>query len=128
MYENGLKCNGNDLKGLKLMDNEIINEFFNEDSPDLISLLDDEGKEHEFEILDMIDNDRGCFYALLPVLDEDSEGFEEWESCYFIFEAIENEDGPQMAEVEDEELLKELSEKFEARFEQMYDQYYSDGE
>ena len=33
---------------------------------DLITLIDDEGKEHEFEILDVIENDDGCFYALLP--------------------------------------------------------------
>ena len=31
---------------------------------DLITLIDDEGKEHEFEILDVIENDDGCFYAL----------------------------------------------------------------
>lgn len=46
---------------------------------DLITLIDDEGEEHEFEILDVIDNDEGCFYALLPTFDDpqdevDSEG------------------------------------------------------
>ncbi len=35
-------------------------------SADLISLLDEDGKEWKFEILDEIDNDDGVFYALLP--------------------------------------------------------------
>ena len=38
----------------------------NEFAADLITLVDDEGTEHEFEILDIIDNEDGCFYALLP--------------------------------------------------------------
>ena len=37
-------------------------------SADLISLLDEDGKEWKFEILDEIDNDDGVFYALLPVV------------------------------------------------------------
>ena len=42
----------------------------NEYGADLITLIDDEGVEHEFEILDEIDNEDGVFYALLPTFDD----------------------------------------------------------
>ena len=37
---------------------------------DLLTLIDDEGQEHEFEILDVIDDDEGTFYALLPTFED----------------------------------------------------------
>lgn len=36
----------------------------NEYTPDLITLIGDDGKEIEFEILDIIENDEGKFYVL----------------------------------------------------------------
>ena len=40
----------------------------NEYTPDLITLIGDDGKEIEFEILDIIENDEGKFLCTLPVL------------------------------------------------------------
>ena len=37
----------------------------NEYTPDLITLIGDDGKEIEFEILDIIENDEGKFYVCL---------------------------------------------------------------
>ena len=34
---------------------------------DLVSVLDDEGNEHQFEVLDAIETDDGRYVALLPV-------------------------------------------------------------
>ena len=89
-------------------------------SADLITLIDDEGQEHEFEILDVIENDEGCFYALLPTFEDPHEQVES-EGMYFIFEAIEEDGEQQLAEVEDEELLNRLAAAFEEHFEEMYD-------
>ena len=50
---------------------------------DLITLIDDEGKEHEFEILDVIENDDGCFYALLPTFEDPAASIES-EGTYYI--------------------------------------------
>ena len=36
---------------------------------DLLSLLDDEGNEYEFEILDEIDYKDGHYYVLMPLFD-----------------------------------------------------------
>ena len=37
--------------------------------PDLITLIDEDNVEHNFEILDTIENEKGVFYALYPIYD-----------------------------------------------------------
>lgn len=95
-----------------------MNEEF---GPDVLTLVDDEGNEHEFEVLDVIDNEDGCFYALLPTFDTPQDSVES-EGTYYIFEAIEQDGEQQLAEVEDEELLDKLAELFESRFDELYDE------
>ncbi|MBR2735141.1 MAG: DUF1292 domain-containing protein, partial [Clostridia bacterium] len=74
----------------------------------------DEGVEREFEVLDFIENSKGRFYALMPnfELDDDELNAEE---TYFIFEIVEKNGEDELFEVEDEELLEELSNEFERR-------------
>ncbi len=86
---------------------------------DLITLIDDEGQEHEFEILSVIENEDGCFYALLPTFEEPENTLEE--ETYYIFEAIEVDGEEQLAEVEDEALLDKLATLFESRFDEMFE-------
>lgn len=94
------------------MENEFI---------DTITLIDDDGNELEFEVLDVIDTDEGSFYALLPNFETAEDLLEE--DTYFIFQSVEGEDGePELAEVEDDELLDQLADMFEKRFEEMYDE------
>lgn len=95
-----------------------MNEEF---GPDVLTLVDDEGNEHEFEVLDVIENDDGCFYALLPTFDDPQDSVES-EGTYYIFEAIEQDGEQQLAEVEDEDLLDKLAEQFESRFDELYDE------
>jgi len=92
----------------------------NEYAADLITLVDEEGKEHEFEIIDVLDNDKGCFYALAP-MENASKDISEADGVYYIFEEIEENGEKQLAEIEDDDLLNELSEIFEQRFEDMYE-------
>ena len=93
----------------------------NEYGADLITLIDDEGVEQEFEILDEIDNEDGVFYALLPTFDDPQSELES-DGAYYIFEVIEEDGEEQLAEVEDEELLDKLAEIFESRFEEFYEE------
>ncbi len=90
----------------------------NEFSADLITLIDDEGAEHSFEILDVIENDDGSFYALLPSKEENNAAEHD---SYYIFEAIEENGEQVLAEVEDDELLNKLADAFEERFEDLYE-------
>ena len=86
---------------------------------DLLTLVDDEGNEHEFEFLDVIDGEDGCFYALLPTYGDPQEQVEA-EGTYYIFEAIEENGEQQLAEVEDKALLDKLAKQFESHFEEFY--------
>lgn len=93
------------------MENEFV---------DTITLIDDDGNELEFDVLDVIDTDDGSFYALLPNFETEEEALEQ--DTYFIFQSVEGENGePELAEVEDDELLDQLAHIFEKRFEDMYD-------
>ena len=92
----------------------------NEYKPDLITLVDEDNVEHNFEILDTIENEKGVFYALYPIFDNAQEYVED-SGEYYIMEVIEENGEEQLAEVEDEALLDELAAVFEKHFEEMFD-------
>ena len=92
----------------------------NEYKPDLITLIDEDNVEHNFEILDVIENEKGVFYALYPIFDTADETVED-SGEYYIMEVIEVDGEEQLAEVEDEALLDELSAIFEQHFEELFD-------
>lgn len=88
-------------------------------APDLITLIDDENVEHNFEIIDIIENDKGIFYALYPIFD-DADAAVADDGEYYIMEVIEEDGEEQLAEVDDDALLDELAEIFEKRFEELF--------
>lgn len=89
---------------------------------DRISLLDDDGVEYEFEILDVINENGRKFYALSPMVDDENQFIEDSGEYYIMEEIIEeDEEGPILADIEDEELLDHLAEIFESHFDEMFD-------
>ena len=96
----------------------------NQYETDLITLIDDEGNEHEFEIIDELENDDGHYMALVPTQQEPEEISSEAET-YYIFEVVEEDGEEQLQEVEDDALLDQLAEIFESRFN---DAYYDESE
>ena len=92
----------------------------NDYKPDLITLIDEDNVEHNFEILDIIENEKGVFYALYPIFDSAEETVED-SGEYYIMEVIEEDGEEQLAEVEDDALLDELSAIFEKHFEELFD-------
>ena len=91
----------------------------NDYEADLITLLDDDGMEHEFEIIDEIENDDGHFIALLPTFTESGDLSSEPDT-YYIFEVVDEDGEELLTEVEDDDLLNKLSEIFETRFEESF--------
>ena len=81
---------------------------------DIVTLIDDEGIEREFEVLDFIENSQGKFYALMPNFELSDETLNS-EETYFIFEVIEENVEEQLVEVDDDILLDNLSKEFERR-------------
>lgn len=94
----------------------------NEYEADLLTLIDDEGQEHEFEIIDELENDDGHYIALVPT-QQNPEDVSSDAETYYIFEVIEEDGEEQLQEVDDDELLDKLADIFESRFnEAFYDE------
>jgi len=87
---------------------------------DLIVLVDDDGEEHSFEILDTLNYDDKTYYALFPLLDDPQEKVDS-DGEYYIFEVVEEDGEEQLAELEDDDLLDELDKIFRDRFETLYE-------
>ena len=89
----------------------------NEFGADLITLVDDEGQEHEFELLLEMEYEDSLYYALLPTYSNPDDMIAE-DGSYYIFEVTE-EDGEQfLSEVEDDDLLDKLAEIFEETYQE----------
>ncbi|MCR4563827.1 MAG: DUF1292 domain-containing protein [Clostridiales bacterium] len=85
-------------------------------NPDLITVTDEDGEEHTFEILDRIENDVAKYAAVVPVynnpedmLDDDGE---------LIILRVEEEDGETyLCPIEDDEEFDEIGAIFQQRLE-----------
>ncbi len=88
-------------------------------SPDLITLIDEENVEHNFEILDTVEFEDKEYYALYPVFDSPEESLMD-SGEYYIMEAITNGNDWELQEVESDELIDKLSVIFEERFEEKF--------
>lgn len=97
----------------KEFDEQIGEEF--EYEVDLLTLVDDNGEEHEFEIIDEIENDDGHFLALVPTVQE-PENLSGDAEIYYVFEIVEIDGEEQLQEVESDELLDKIADIFENRF------------
>ena len=64
---------------------------------DLLTLIDDEGQEHEFEIIDELETDDGHFMALVPTQQE-PEDISSDAGTYYIFEVVEEDGEEQLQE------------------------------
>jgi uncharacterized protein YrzB (UPF0473 family) len=103
----------------------LINSDKNTEDYYTITLIDEGGHEHNFEILDVVDNDEGKFYALLPDgqredLDDDAQD-EEFYS-YYVFKSIKEDGEEKLVEVFDDNLLDKVGEVFDSRFKKLYDE------
>ncbi len=97
------------------MEEEVLNSS--------VTLIDDEGKEMNFEVLDFIRYNNRDFYALLPnfELSDQSDSPDE-EEKYFIFEAKNciSDDSKYFEEVKDDDILDKLSVIFEEHFKKIF--------
>ncbi|MGN1202044.1 MAG: DUF1292 domain-containing protein [Eubacterium sp.] len=87
----------------------------NEYTPDLVTLISDEGEEIEFEILSIIENDEGKFYVLYPYYENPADAVND-PGEYYIFEAEEVDGEEELAEIEDEEKLERIAAIFEEEY------------
>ena len=89
-------------------------------NPDIVSVVDEEGKEHIFEELDRIETDRGHYVALLPIYD-DTEEILEGEDEVLPLKVIEEDGETYLTMIEDDDEFEEISEIFMDRLDEYYD-------
>ena len=80
-------------------------------NPDIVSVVDEEGKEHIFEELDRIETDRGCYVALLPVYDD---------SEVLPLKVIEEDGETYLTMIEDDDEFEEVYQAFEERLSDLF--------
>lgn len=81
---------------------------------DFVTLLDEEGKEHSFELLDIVEYEGESFFALLPKKNLQNSNFDG--VCgYYIFKEISNNNEQILVEVEDPVTLEKISDLLEKR-------------
>ena len=94
----------------------IDNEFGN----DILTLEDDDGVEHIFEVLDAIDNGENRYMALSPVYDDPQQTLED--SGELVILKVVTVDGEEFLEtIEDEDEMDEIADIFMERLEEDYD-------
>ena len=93
---------------------------------DVISLLDEDGKEHEFEIVDALELEGKQYLALVPLYDESQaeEALEDSGELVILQVSEEtDEDGEQYLDaIEDEDLYNRVAELFMGRLEDDFEE------
>ena len=87
---------------------------------DLVTVLDDEGNEHQFEILDAIETDDGRYVALLPVYDSADESLND-DGELIILEVAEEDREDLLVPIEDDTIFDDIADIFEERLSDLYE-------
>ncbi len=89
-------------------------------NPDIVSVVDEDGKEHIFEELDRIETEKGKYVALLPIYDDPQEQLDD--SGEVIILKVSEEDGEiYLAAIEDDDEFNEVGNLFEERLEDLFE-------
>lgn len=87
---------------------------------DLVTVIDEDGKEHEFELLDAIETDDGRYVALLPAV-QDPEELIDSDGELVILEVIEENGEETLVPIEDDEMFDNVAAIFEDRLSELYE-------
>ena len=89
-------------------------------NPDIISLVDDEGKEYSFEVLDAIETDDGRYLALLPTFEDPKKMLDD--SGELVIVKVGVEDGEEYYyEIEDDDEYETVADAFVDRLEDFFE-------
>ena len=104
------------------MAEEYIKEELDELEPmtNTVSVVDDDGVEHEFEILDELETEDGYYLALLPTYDDPAEMLDA-DGELIILEVVQEDGKDMLAPILDEEKYDQIAEIFEQRLSEYYE-------
>lgn len=94
---------------------------------DLVTVQDEDGNEHQFEIIDAIETDEGRYVALLPVYDDPAETLND-DGELIILQVVEEDGGEMLLPIEDDEAFDEIADIFEERLSDLYEIEEMEGE
>ncbi len=87
---------------------------------DIVTVVDDEGNQHEFEIVDAIETDDGRYVALLPIYRDPTELLND--DGELVILTVKEENGEDLLlPIEDDEEFEEIAGIFEERLADLYD-------
>lgn len=89
-------------------------------SNNLVSVLDEEGNEHQFELLDAIETDEGRYVALLPIYTEAEAALED-DGELVILEVVNDNGDDLLVPIEDDEVFENIADAFQERLEEYYE-------
>lgn len=87
---------------------------------DVMTIVDDEGNRHQFELLDAIETDDGRYVALLPVYDQPEESVQD-DGELVILEVVEEDGEELLVTIDDDDTFNEIAEIFEDRLSDLYE-------
>ena len=89
-------------------------------NPDIVSLMDDDGKEYNFEVLDAIETDSGRYLALLPTYDDPKKMLDD--SGELVIVKVGEENGEEYYyEIEDDDEYETVADAFVERLEDYFE-------
>lgn len=88
--------------------------------PDIVTVIDEDGVEHEFEVLDRIETDDSKYVAMIPVYSGEEELLDD-SGELIILRVIEENDDTVLEPIEDEDEFNEIGQIFEERLSEMFD-------
>ena len=86
----------------------------------IVSVLDDEGHEHQFELLDAIETDEGRYVALLPIYSEAEAAIED-DGELVILEVVNDNGDDLLVPIENDDLFESVAQAFEERLSEYYE-------
>ena len=87
--------------------------------PDIMTLVDEDGTEREFEVIDNLVTDNNEYFALVPT--ETPENIDSDDGELVILKVVEDDGEEFLEPIEDDDEFNEISEIFMDRLEEYYD-------
>lgn len=87
---------------------------------DLMTIVDDEGNRHQFELLDAIETDTGRYVALMPVYEQPQDSLQD-DGELVILEVTEEDGEELLVTIEDDDVFNEIADIFEERLSDLYE-------
>ena len=89
--------------------------------PDILTVIDDDGQEQQFEVLDRIETDDDQRYvAIVPYYDDAAEMLQS-DGELIILRVVESDEENVLEPIEDEDEFNEIASIFEERLSEFYD-------